>query len=134
MSTRRKVSVLPLRLAIVRDEADAPFPAWAMHAEARFWSVTRTSEELSIVCDEDSVPPSCGRVERGWRALWLRGPIPFDETGVLVSLAEPLANAGISVFAISTFDTDYVLVRETSLDRALAALAPSFTIETATNA
>jgi hypothetical protein len=102
-----------------------------MHAEARFWSVTRTDGELSIVCDEGSVPPSCPRVETGWRALRLAGPIDLGETGVMASLAQPLAAEGIALFAISTFDTDYLLVRESDVERALAALDSSFTIERA---
>jgi hypothetical protein len=65
------------------------------------------------------------------RALRLEGPIDFGETGVLASLAQPLADDGIALFAISTFDTDYVLVRESDLARALAALEASFTIESA---
>jgi uncharacterized protein len=131
VTLRRSLSLLPTRLAICRYDAAAAFPAWAMHAEARFWSVTCTEDELSVVCDEDSVPPSCPRVERGWRALRLAGPIDLGETGVLASLAQPLANDGIALFAISTFDTDYLLVRESDLDRAIAALEASFTIESA---
>src|SRR5262245_38479376 len=127
--TRRSISLLSIPLAICRYAEDAPFPAWVMHAEARFWSITRTDDELSIVCDEDSVPPSCPRVESGWRALRLAGPIDLGETGVLASLAQPLAAAGIALFAISTFDTDYLLVRETDVERALIVLESSFTID-----
>jgi hypothetical protein len=123
---RRSLSLLPERLAICRFAPDDPFPAWVMHAEAAFWSVTRTPDELSVVCEEGSVPPSCTRVESGWRALRLAGPISLSETGVLASLAVPLAAAGVVVFAISTFDTDYLLVREAQLDAARAALREGF--------
>src|SRR5206468_8549222 len=86
-----------------------------------FVSVTRTPDELSIVCPDEAVPPDV-EVESGWRALKVPGPIPFDQVGVLAALATPLAAAGISTFAVSTYDTDYVLVREPDLERALAAL------------
>ena len=72
-------------------------------------SITRTPDELSIVCPEEAVPPDDVTSEDGWRALKVPGPIPFETTGVLAGIAAPLAAAGISIFAISTFDTDYVL-------------------------
>jgi hypothetical protein len=84
-------------------------------------SLTRTGDELSIVCPAARVPTGL-RVEAGWSALKLEGPIPFDQVGVLASIVKPLAEAGISVFAISTFDTDYVLIKTASLQGALAAL------------
>lgn len=114
--------LLPGRFAVCRFEPEAPLPAWVLHEGATLWSMTRTPDELSVVCDEDSVPPSVTRVERGWCAFQVAGPIGFDETGVLASLATPLADAGIPLFALSTFDTDIVLVRERDLGRATAAL------------
>lgn len=90
-------------------------------AEARPASITRTSDELSIVCAEDLAPE--GAVcERGWRCLGVQGPLPFSTTGVLASLAVPLADAGVSIFAISTFDTDYLLVQDAQMERAIGAL------------
>ncbi len=120
---RRALTLLPQRFAICRFAPDAPLPAWVFHAEAGVWSVTRTPRELSVVCPEDDLPPSVETFEAGWRALEVAGPIPFDETGVLAGIAAPLAAAGISVFAVSTYDTDLVLVRETQLEAAIAALA-----------
>ena len=114
--------LLPGRCAVCRLDPHAPLPAWAFHNDATFWSLTRTPDELSLVCDQDSVPPSVARVEPGWRALQAEGPIPFDDTGVLASLATPLAEAGIPLFALSTYDTDVVLVKERDLERALAVL------------
>lgn len=73
------------------------------------------------MCSEESAPET-GRLETGWRALKVEGPLDFNLTGILAGIANPLARAGISIFAISTFDTDYVLVREVQLDNALAAL------------
>ena len=74
-----------------------------------------------MVCPEGSVPEDV-RCEGGWRVLKLEGPFGFSEVGVLVSVAGPLAGAGVSVFAVSTYDTDYVLVKEEQLRPAVAAL------------
>jgi hypothetical protein len=119
----RALKVLGGRFAVCRLAPDAPPPGWVFHAEAHIYSVTRTPEEMSIVCAEDDVPPSVERCERGWRLLLLEGPIPFETTGVLAALVGPLADAGISVFALSTYDTDALLVRELQLERALEVLA-----------
>jgi hypothetical protein len=83
-------------------------------------SITRTAEELSVVCASGSAPRGA-RIEDGWKALKLEGPIPFEEVGVLSGLAGTLAGAGLSLFAVSTFDTDYVLVKESDLEAARAA-------------
>ncbi len=117
-----ELSVLHGDFAICRLAASSKIPDWAMSNP--FFSVTRTMEELSIVCPSRAVPPDV-RAERGWRCLKVRGPLAFDQVGVLLSLAEPLAKAGVSIFAVSTYDTDYVLVRGQDLARALAALRAS---------
>jgi uncharacterized protein len=131
MSERRGVlRVQPERLAVCRLEPGAPFPAWVMHESAAIWSVTRTPAETSVVCAEEDVPPAIEHVERGWRALQLAGPIPFDAIGVIASLTEPLARVGVPVFVISTFDTDLLLVREAHLPRAIEALRQEFVVET----
>jgi hypothetical protein len=85
------------------------------------FSVTRTEDELSVVCPETEAPAGA-RVERGWRALKLQGPIPFSETGVIAGLATALAKEDLSVFALSTYDTDYLLLRGDDLSRAVDAL------------
>ena len=114
----------PWRLAVCRFPADAPLPAWVFHAEAEFWSLTRTPDELSLVCPEDDLPPSVDtHVERGWRAFQVEGPVPFATTGVVSGLTAPLAAAGIGVFVISTYDTDYLLVKAEAYARAREALA-----------
>jgi hypothetical protein len=118
----RALRLLPERFAVCRLEPEGPFPAWLFHAEARVLSLTRTPHELSVVCPEDDLPPSIERSERGWRMLLLEGPIPFEEVGVLAGLVGPLATAKVPVFAISTFDTDALMVKEWDLDRALEAL------------
>jgi hypothetical protein len=118
------VTVLPERLAVCRLEASARVPSWALELHEAFTSITRTADELSIVCPEEAVPPEI-EIEGGWRALKVPGPIAFDEIGVLAGIAAPLAAAGVSIFALSTYDTDYVLVKHGDLERALAALQPS---------
>jgi uncharacterized protein len=112
------LTVLPDRLAVCRLPADAPAPSWAAGA---FVSVTRTAEELSVVCAEENVPDGV-TAERGWRCLKVEGPLDFALTGVLAELLVPLAKAEISVFALATYDTDHLLVREDRLEDALAAL------------
>lgn len=107
------------RLAICRLEPDSEVPDWAV--KGGFFSITRTVNELSIVCLEQSVPEGF-TFEDGWRALGVEGPLDFSMTGVLASLLDPLAEAGISVFAVSTYDTDYVLVKEDQLDPAVDEL------------
>ena len=116
---RFRLTLLAGRYAVCRLEAHAPLPAWA--DGAGLVSITRTADELSIVCREERVPEGV-RAEKGWRCLALEGPIPFSMTGVLASLSGALADAGVSVFAISTFDTDYLLVPEAELETGLAAL------------
>lgn len=113
-----KLTLFPVPLAVCRLAADATLPTWPRGA---FVSITRTPDELSIVCDDDAVPEGV-QAERGWRALKLEGPIPFEVTGVAASLAGALAAEGISLFLIATYDTDWVLVKEPSLERAAAAL------------
>jgi enamine deaminase RidA (YjgF/YER057c/UK114 family) len=115
------VTVLPELLAVCRLAASDRVPSWALELHEGLVSITRTPDELSIVCPDEAVPPDV-EVESGWRALKVPGPIPFDQVGVLASLAGPLTAAGISLFAVSTYDTDYVLVKEADLERALAAL------------
>ena len=114
------LSVLAAPLAIVRLEHSAGVPAWAWSGEV--CSVTRTAEELSVVCGDAAVAPDA-TAERGWRALKVHGPLDFSLTGVLAALSVPLAHAGVSIFALSTYDTDYVLVRDEDLARACQALA-----------
>jgi hypothetical protein len=114
-----QLSVLRGSFAIVRLMADAPLPSWATARD--FFSVTRTSEELSVVCPENQVPAGV-QAETGWRALKVQGSFALSEIGVLAALAAPLADAKVSLFTISTFDTDYLLVSEKKLDAAIAVL------------
>jgi hypothetical protein len=105
--------------AIVRLEPDADVPVWARNGH--FWSITRSDSELSLVCPQDDVPTDAS-AERGWCALEVAGPLDFSLTGVVSSLVVPLAEEEIPIFVISTFETDYLLVREPDLHRAVEAL------------
>jgi hypothetical protein len=105
--------------AICRMSADAPLPAWA--SRGAFHSMTRTAAELSIVCASDDVPHDVP-AQRGYRGLVVRGPLDFSLVGIVAALAAPLAAAAISIFVMSTYDTDYLFVRDADLDRAVAAL------------
>ncbi len=113
------LSVLPDRYAICRLEPHQPIPEWA--CAGPFCSITRTPDELSIVCLQASVPAGVV-VEDGRRVLRVDGKLDFALTGILAGLAAPLAAAGISIFALATFDTDYILVHEKDLRRALDVL------------
>ena len=122
------LEVIPGLYAVCRLEPAAPLPEWAAGATGApaggggfFLSLTRTDAELSVVCAQDAVPPSV-RAEREWRCLRVKGPLGFGMTGVLASLAEPLASSGVSIFVVSTFDTDYLMVQQRDLDRAVHAL------------
>jgi uncharacterized protein len=114
-----QLEVLDGMFGIARLGLGDPVPAWAQ--KAGFVSVTRTREELSIVCSAAAIPSDVV-CRAGWRCLRVAGVLDFSLTGVLSSLAEPLARAGIPIFVISTFNTDYLLVEGGNLDRALAAL------------
>jgi hypothetical protein len=119
LTRRLKLSLLPEHFAISRLAADAPIPEWA--TQVPFFSVTRTGDELSLVTELSRVPPGV-QSQPGWRVLKVHGPFVLSEIGVLASLAAPLAEAKISLFAVSTFDTDYLLVASETLSAAVAAL------------
>jgi len=113
------LSILQDTFAICRLHSDAPPPDWAL--KGRFFSITRTPDELSIVCSQDNVPGGT-TCEKNWRCFRVEGPLDFSLTGILASLATPLAQAGISIFAVSTFETDYLLVKQETLETAVRVL------------
>lgn len=114
------ISILPETLAICQMDKDAGIPEWAL--TCAFFSLTRTAEELSVVCHQTNVPEGIKRDE-GWRCLKVEGPLDFSAAGILASLTMPLAKEGISVFAMSTYHTDYLLVKERHLEKAVQILA-----------
>lgn len=113
------LDVLSGQYAISRLNAAAPLPGWA--SRAAFSSATRTAHELSIVCAADDVPSDV-QAQRDYRALVVRGRLEFGAVGILAALAGVLAAAAVSIFVVSTYDTDYLFVRAADLDRAVAAL------------
>lgn len=114
-----RLILFPETLAIVRQEPRSELPAWALTSS--FFSVSRTNEELSIVCDQALVSANA-RAERDWRMFRVAGALDFGLTGVIASIATPLARAKVSIFSISTFDTDYVLVKDRDLPAAMECL------------
>ena len=117
----RKLSlkILPERMAVCRFEPTAPIPDWM--GEVGFYSLTRTEAELTIVCPEAHLAPGTTS-ETGWRCFKVQGLLDFSEIGIIFSLSQPLAENGVSVFVISTFDTDYFMVKEKDLSKAIDAL------------
>jgi hypothetical protein len=119
MNHQLELFLLPERYAVVRLAALSPVPSWAWRGTLN--AVVRTEDELSIVCEQSAVPDDV-KSEPDWIALKLQGPILFSTTGVLASLVNPLAAADIPVFAISTYDTDYILIKAEDLARARTVL------------
>jgi hypothetical protein len=113
------LSLLPGEYAVCKLEPEHDVPEWA--TRSAFWSVTKTQYELSIVCPEGHVPDDI-KAERGWRILEVEGPLDFSMTGVLNCLTEPLAESKISVFVLSTYLTDYIMIREKDLESAIIVL------------
>lgn len=120
------LTILPDALAVARFAPDQGVPGWLDWTDDLV-SVTCTGEELSILCRNALVPEGV-TAERGWRAFKVMGPLDFSLFGILARIAVPLAQAKVSIFALSTYDTDYVLVREADLDRAAEVLSLTCTV------
>jgi len=114
----QRFRALPGRYAVCRLNAESAVPAWA---SGPFVNITFTADELAIICPAERVPADV-RSERDWRVLKLVGPFPFTATGVLASLATPLARAGISLLSVATYDTDYFLIKGDAFEEAIAVL------------
>jgi hypothetical protein len=112
-------------LAILQLPPDATTPAWLNFSAMPLVSVTHTADELSVVCPLSEVPVGM-TCEAGWRAFVVEGKQDFSAVGILSSILSPLARAGISIFSISTFDTDYILVRIDVLEKAGSVLREHF--------
>jgi hypothetical protein len=106
-SKKLTLSVLPDSLAICQFTQGTQVPTWVF--KSSFFSVSKTDDELSVVCDQSLVPPDVKKVDN-WRAFKVEGPLDFSLTGIISSLAKPLAENKIPIFVISTYDTDYLLV------------------------
>lgn len=117
--TPLKLTLLPGRLAVCRlDEAG---PIEVRPAGGVFWSLTVARGERSLVCAEDQAPKGAV-IEAGWRLLGVEGPLALTQTGVLAALSGLLASAGVPVFVVSTYDTDYLLIKEAHLSAAVGCL------------
>ena len=114
------LSILPNQYAVCRLEPNGSIPSWALLGDD-FISLTRTRDELSVVCLQENVPQSA-RAERGWYCAKVEGRFDFSVSGIHASLAIPLAEAQISVLAIATYETDHLLIQAQDLDRAIQVL------------
>lgn len=114
------LSILPQAYAVCRLDPNGRIPHWALLGDD-FISLTRTLNELSVVCLQENVPQET-RAERGWRCMKVEGPFDFSVAGIHASLAIPLAEANISILAIATYETDHLLIQEKDLQRAIDVL------------
>lgn len=113
------MKLLKEKYGVCRLDKTEDIPDWTKNSD--FFSITRTSDELSIVCNQDNVPSDI-KCEKDWRALKIEGPLDFSLIGILSSISTILAQNGISIFAISTFDTDYILVKNKDIAKAIEVL------------
>jgi hypothetical protein len=113
------LELLPHTYSICRLQPRADIPSWALAGD--FLSITRSKDELSLVCSQELVPRGV-ECDKGWRCIKVRGPLDFSLVGILASLTSSLAEVGISIFAISTFESDYLMVRAENLKRTVARL------------
>jgi hypothetical protein len=120
MTKSLTLEILVETLAVCRLDAKAALPPWAI--TGHFFSVTRTYEELSVVCEAGQVPEGI-QTEKNWRAFRVSGSVDFDLVGILAALVNPVAEADLGLFAISTFDTDYLLVKAKNFERAVEVLS-----------
>lgn len=119
-----KLAEIPGSFSVLRFQPQEPFPVWANGLT--FVSVTRTDEELSIICKTSDIPATVkAKAEHDWKCFRVQGPLDFSLTGILSSIAAPLAEAKISIFAFSTFDTDYVMVKNENFEKAKETLRKS---------
>jgi uncharacterized protein len=123
-----RLQILDTELTIFQLLPDAAIPSWLNLSSPPLVSMTRTAGELSVICPAGVVPPGF-QCEPGWRAFKVAGKLEFSAVGILASIVTPLAEAGIAILSISTFDTDYILVRSHALDQAKDALRRHFQLE-----
>lgn len=113
------MKLLKEKYGVCRLDKTELIPEWAQNSD--FFSITRTSDELSIVCSQDDIPNDI-KCEKDWKILKIEGPLDFSLIGILASISAALAKKGISIFAISTYDTDYILVKNNDIDNAIQSL------------
>ncbi|MDO8452783.1 MAG: ACT domain-containing protein [bacterium] len=116
------LKILSSTFAVCQLPRESDIPSWA--TKGALSSITKTNNELSVVCEQELIPEGV-KADKDWRALMVQGPLDFSLVGILANLSSILASAGVSIFAISTYDTDYLLVKEESLEKAIEALSAS---------
>ncbi|MFC1633924.1 ACT domain-containing protein [Planctomycetota bacterium] len=114
-----RLRVLPKVYAICSFDPDAAFPGWTHRSS--ILSITKTPKEITLVCEENHVPGECKKSEH-WKCIKVEGRFDLDAVGVLASIAGPLAQNKISLYVISTYDTDYVLIQTKNIDKAMSCL------------
>ncbi|MFW6029989.1 MAG: ACT domain-containing protein [Halanaerobiales bacterium] len=119
--------VMKYKLAVSKIDSTMPIPLWVLKSR-EFYSITRTKEEMSIISSEESVPPGV-KTEKGWKAIKVEGNLDFSMVGVISSISKILGDAGISIFVMSTYNTDYILIKEEKLASAENVLKESFELK-----
>jgi hypothetical protein len=114
-----KMKLLKDKYGVCRLDKISLIPSWGIEGE--FYSITRTEDELSIVCAQKSIPDNV-QYEKDWKVLKVEGPLDFSLVGILASISSLMAEKSISIFAISTYDTDYILVKDKDLNKAIESL------------
>lgn len=122
MWEKLKIKLLEKKFCVCRLNKNDTVPEWTRNND--FCSITRTSEELSIVCMQNNVPDDI-KCEKDWRILKIEGPLDFSLVGILASISEILSQSKISIFAISTYNTDYILVKDSEISNAVNELSKS---------
>ena len=117
-----RISLLKDKYGICSLPNTAPIPEWAL--KQSLVSITRTKKELTIVCPQDVIPSQC-KSDLNWRCFRLDGTFDLNQIGVISSISAPLAQNGISIYVISTYDTDYFLVQQENLEQTISALSNS---------
>lgn len=115
-----KLILLKTKIGICHFERNSSFPEWVTSAD--FYSVTKTPDELSVICSQSAIPAGV-LGERNWRVFKVEGPLGFSLTGIVSALSTPLAKAKISILYLSTYETDYLFVEEKNLERSKAILS-----------
>lgn len=119
LEKKLNMKLLKEKYGVCRLDKKEPIPNWGIDGE--FYSITKTEDELSIVCLEDNIPEKI-QCEKEWRVLKIEGPLDFSLVGILAAISNLMAKNSISIFAISTYDTDYILVKEKYIDKAIMVL------------
>lgn len=122
------LQILKDQLAVCQLEPGATLPNWVRFVSGEFISITQTLEELSIVCNQNLVPPGI-KAEKNWRLIRIKGQMDFSLVGILKRVITPLSESEISIYSISTYNTDYILIKDENFERAVQMLSEEFVVE-----